>query len=121
MAVKHENKRLLTKLKRKIKVLEKKEEQARVRLQAAIKKIRFLAQDYKIKLALKGRVMESKIAEVRKKSYKKIITELEDMIIKGIKQRGKALSSAIEKIDTKQLTKTSGSRLKKKAKKKSKD
>lgn len=107
MAVKHDHKRLLTKLKKTIKVLQKKEEQSRVKLQIAIKRIHSLARDYKIKLALNKRMMESKIAEVRKKSYKKIIEELEDMIIKGIKQRGKALSSAIEKIDSKTFTKAS--------------
>lgn len=119
MAVKHDHKRLLTKLRKKIKVLQKKEEQSRVKLQIAIKKIRFLAREYRIKLALKSRLMENKIAEVRKKSYKKIIEELEDMIIKGIKQRGKALSSAIEKIDAKHLTKVPSVQRKKKAKKKS--
>lgn len=114
MAVKHDHKRLLSKLRKKVKVLQKKEEQSRVRLQAAIKKIRFLARDYKIKLDLNKRVMESKIAEIRKKSYKRIIEELEDMIIQGIKQRGKALTSAIEKLETKHLAKTSSSRRKKK-------
>ncbi len=116
MAVKHDRKRLLKKLKTKIKTLQKKEEQARAKLQVAIKKIRHLAKDYRIKLALKAQVMENQIAEVRKKSYVKIIDELEDMIIKGIKVRGKALTSAIEKMDKKHFTKKPAKR---KAKKKS--
>ena len=117
MAVKHDRSRLLNKLKKKIKLLQKKEEQARVKLQSAIKKIHYLAHEYKIKLALKKRVMENKIAEVRKKSYVKIIDEIEDMIIKGIKTQGKVLTSTIAKFEKKR-TKVPKRKPKKKARKK---
>lgn len=89
MVVKHDSKRLLHKLKKRIKTLQSKEENARMELQAAVKKIHFLARDYRIKLALKTRIMENRIAEARKKSYINIIRELEDMIMRGISGKKK--------------------------------
>jgi len=114
MAAKDDHKLLLRKLKKQVRALQKKEEAAKNQLRVALLKIRKLSRAYKVRLAARLRASKARITEA-KSSYAKAAEEIERQLVKGIETRGKALASAISKIERKYAT-----RLKRKMSKKSK-
>jgi hypothetical protein len=105
MAVKKNSKTVLKKLKKQVRVLEKKEEQAKNQLRTALKKIRKLGRVYRSKLAVKARQMKGKIAEAQATTYVKAAVHLERQLLKGIDAKSKALESAITKLEKKHVAK----------------
>lgn len=88
---------LLKKLKQQIKKLQKREEQSRVKMQAALKKVNKLGSAYKIRLARKMREMERKLAHSEAACYIKLAAKLENQLVKGIKNKVKALTAAAKR------------------------
>lgn len=105
MAVKKNDKTLLKKLKKQVKLLQSKERQAENKLKSALKKLRKLGRAYKTKLATKARQMKGKIAETQAATYAKAALHMERQLLKGIDAKSKALESAISKIEKKHAAK----------------
>ena len=105
MAVKKNQKTLLTKLKKQVRLLQRKEEQSRNKLKAALAKARKLGRNYKTKLKGKMRAMKGKIAEAQSSAYGKLAANLEREILKGIERKAKSLASVLSKIEKKQAAK----------------
>jgi hypothetical protein len=123
MVVTQKQKVMLQKLKKQVKLLQKKEEQSRDKLDAAIKKVKKLGKVYKTKLSKKVRSMQSKIAMAQAKVYIKVAADIERELLKGIEKKAKAVASAaarIEKLHAAKLAKVLSSKGKKKAGKKRK-
>ncbi|VVC76303.1 hypothetical protein AQUSIP_16120 [Aquicella siphonis] len=104
MAVASDHHLILKKLKKKIRLLERKEELARIRLRQALARIRKLSRSYKSKLASKSRRMKAKVAEVQASTYVKSAQEMERHMLQGIETKGRALASALIKIEKKYAT-----------------
>lgn len=105
MAATKKQKALLKKLKKQVRVLQRKEEQARNKLSSALKKMRKLGRTYKSKLASKVRLIKGKIAEIQSTTYAKVASDLERQLLKGIEAKGKALRTAIMKLEKKHIAK----------------
>lgn len=120
MVDKKSQKASLKKLKKQVRVLQRKEEQSRNKLKAALMKARKLGKAYKIKLKGKMRVMRGKIAEMQSSTYGKFAVDLERQLLKGIEKKTKSLAQALSKIEKKhalKLTKGISKKGKKKTKK----
>jgi hypothetical protein len=113
MAVKKNHQVILKKLKKQVRALQKKEEQATNKLRSALKKMRTLGHAYHTKLAAKARQMKGKIAEAQASTYAKAAVHLERQLLKGIDAKSKALESAITKIEKKHTAKLKKSLTKK--------
>ena len=98
MDVTAKQKILLNKLKKKVKLLQRKEAKARNQMRTALKKVSKLSQSYKIKLARKMREMEHKLAKTQAACYAKVAVDLENQLVKGIKRKVKALTSAARRV-----------------------
>jgi hypothetical protein len=105
MAVKRVDRTILKKLKKQVRALQRKEQQARTKLKSALNKMRKLARGYQVKLAAKARQMKGKIAEAQATTYAKAALHMERQLIKGIDAKSKALESAITRIEKKHATK----------------
>jgi hypothetical protein len=100
-----DHKLLLKKLKKQVYVLRKKEEQSRNKLRTALKKIRKLGRAYKSKLSSRVRLLHGKMAQTQASVYAKVAADLERKIQKSAEAKGKALTSAIVKVEKKHLAK----------------
>jgi hypothetical protein len=121
MVDKRSQKASLKKLKKQVRVLQRKEEQSRNKLRAALMKARKLSRIYKIKLKGKMRVMKSKLAELQSSTYGKLAADLERQLLKGIEKKTRSLAQALSKIEKKHAAKlTKGISKKSKKKKKTK-
>ena len=87
MAVKN-HAALLKKLKKQIRELQRKEEESRKKLRAALSKARKL-----------GRVYKSKLADV----YAKVALDLERSMLKTIESKGRAIANAVKKFEKKHI------------------
>jgi len=105
MAVKKNYQIMLKNLKKQIRVLQRREEQAKNKLRSALKKMRKLGRAYQTKLTVKARQMKGKIAEAQAVTYAKVAVHLERQLLKGIDAKSKALESAITKIEKKHAIK----------------
>lgn len=105
MAVKRVDRTILKKLKKQVRALQRKEQQARTKLKSALNKMRKLARGYQVKLAAKARQMKGKIAEAQATTYAKAALHMERQLIKGIDAKSKALESAITKLEKKHVAK----------------
>lgn len=97
MDVTAKQKLLLKNLKQQIKKLQDKEEQSRAKMRSALKKVNKIGHSYKIRMARKMREMERKIAHSEAACYAKIALDLENQLVKGIKQKVKALTTAAKR------------------------
>lgn len=113
MAVKQNHTLMLKKLKKQVRELQKKEETAKKKLKIALAKIRKLSKSYKSKLNSKIRMVKGKMAEAEASTYAKTAVHLERQILKGIESKGKAIASALSKIEKKYAAKLSKSLSKK--------
>ncbi len=104
MAVKNQ-KALIKKLKKQVRILKRKEEQSRNKLRAALKKAKKVGKTYKSKLARKMRMMKGKLAEAQAAGYAKVATDVERQMLKGIEAKAKVLKSAISKAEKKHIAK----------------
>jgi hypothetical protein len=120
MAVKKNHKAILNKLKKQVRILERKEAAAKNKLAAALAKMRKLTRSYKSKLTAKMRLMKNKIAEAEASTYAKALIHLERQMLKGLKMKAKALTSALAKIEKKSVAKLAKGRPNKGRSKKSK-
>lgn len=77
MAVKKSDTIMLKKLKKQVRMLEKKEEAAKNKLHAALAKLRKLNKTYKDKLNRKVRMMKDKIAKAQSSTYAMAAAHLE--------------------------------------------
>jgi hypothetical protein len=116
MAVKKNHNPLLKKLKKQVRVLQRKELQGRNKLRAALKKMRKLGKIYRGKLAGKVRSMKDKMAEMQASPYAKAAAEIERQMVKGIEAKGKSLRSALSRLEKKHIAKVIKSIDKKKRK-----
>lgn len=91
----------LKRLKKKVRVLQKKEERSRQELRAALKKIRKLSHSYKIKLAAKIHKMKEKIAETQLTAYARAVSDLQQQIVKSVNEKSELLKAAIRKFENK--------------------
>jgi hypothetical protein len=91
----------LKKLKKKVRVLQKKEERSRQELRAALKKIHKLGHSYKVKLAAKLHKMKEKIAETQLSAYARAVSDLQQQIVKSVNEKSKLLKAAIRKFEKK--------------------
>ena len=99
MAVKTNQKVSIKRLKKQVRVLQKKEERSRHQLRAALKKIHKLAHSYKIKLANKLNEMKAKIAETEFASYAQAASDLQQQMLKSVNKKSKALKSVIGRFE----------------------
>ena len=106
MTVTGSQKALLKRLKKQIRVLQRKETQARNRLRTTLKKMRKLGKTYKSKLVSKMRVMKNKIAETRAVTYAKVAADIERHMLKTLEAKGKSLKNLITKLEKKHISKT---------------
>lgn len=97
MEVTAKQKLLLKKLKQQIKKLRNKEEQSRAKMRSALKEVNKIGHTYKVRLARKMREMERKIAHSEVACYAKLALDLENQLVKGIKQRVKVLTAAAKR------------------------
>lgn len=105
MATMKQHKILLKKLKKQVRLAQKKEEQSRNQFRSAVKKMRKLARTYKNKLANKVRLMQGKIAAVQSSTYAKVADDLERQLMKGIDAKRNAIAAALAKIEKKHVVK----------------
>lgn len=113
MAVKRNQKALLKKLKKQVRLLQRKEEQGRNKLRTALKKMRKLGRSYKTKISKKLRTMKNKIVEAQAETYYKVATDIEREMLKGIDAKSKALKSSIHRLEKKHIAKLTKSIAKK--------
>lgn len=99
------HKALLKKLKRQVRVLQYREEKTRKKLRIALIKLRQLGQRQKMKLATKMRIMQGKIAAVQASTYAKMAKDIERQMMRNIEAKGKALKTAIDKLEKKHVAK----------------
>jgi len=116
MAVKNTHAAMVKKLKKQVQDLAKKEVRAKNKLRSLLVKMRKVNRSYKAKLAEKMRMMKTKVAEAQSSSYAKAVMHLEKQMLHGIETKGKALASALHKIEKKYAIKLKKS-IAKKAKK----
>jgi hypothetical protein len=115
MEVTAKQKQLFKKLKQKIKQLQGKEAQSRAKMQAALSKVDKIGQTYKVSLARKMREMKHKLAHTQVACYLKIASDLENQLVKGIKQKIKALNVVAKRAKQPAAKRTSHKRARKKA------
>ena len=72
MSIMKKQKSLLSKLKKQIRELQKKEERSRAQLESAFKKIRHMGKVYKTRLESKMRMMKKKVAAAEASSLVKV-------------------------------------------------
>lgn len=113
MAVKRNQKALLKKLKKQVRLLQRKEEQGRNKLRTALKKIRKLGRSYKTKISKKLRTMKNKIVEAQAETYYKVAADIEREMLKGIEAKSKALKSSIHRLEKKHIARLTHSIAKK--------
>lgn len=116
MAVKNSQKALLKQLKKQVRLLARREEQAKNSLRVALQKIRKLGKTYKSKLAAKARTIKSKVASAQASTYAKAALDVERHIASGVEAKSRAIKSALAKVERKHAAKLTRS-LEKKAKK----
>jgi hypothetical protein len=105
MAVKNNHRLMVKKLKGQVRELEKKERLARKQLGSALKKLRSVVRSYESRLAAKMRIMKRRINEAQASSYAKAAVHFERQILKGMESKGKALMSALNRIEKKHAAK----------------
>lgn len=105
MAAVKDHRQEVKRLKRKLALLQKKEEKSQRRLKAALIKIRTLSKSYQSKLAKNIRVMRIKIGRVKASTYVKAADDIQRHLIKGIASKDKSLRSAIVKVEKKHIAK----------------
>lgn len=105
MAAKKNHKLMIKKLKKQVNLLQRKEEQSRNKLRAALKKLKKLGRSYKTKMAVKMRAMKGKLSSAKGSAYAKVAADIERKLIKGIESKSKAIASAISKIEKKHTSK----------------
>ncbi len=113
MAVKKSYKAMIKRLKKQVRMLQKKEEKAKNKLKTALKKMRTLSRSYKSKLTKKIRQMKGKMADVQATTYAKAAVHFERQLLKGIDAKSRALESALTKIEKKHVAKLKKSLAKK--------
>lgn len=97
MEVTAKQKLLQKKLKQQIKKLQHKEHQSRLKMRTALKKVNKIGRTYKVRLARKMREMERKIAHTEAACYARMALDLENQLVKGIKNKVKALTAAAKR------------------------
>jgi hypothetical protein len=105
MVVKRNDRSLIKKLTRQVRLFARKEEKTRRQLSTAVRKIKKLGRNFKSKLANKMRTMKTKVAAAKNLAYVKAAANLERKMLKNIQAKTKALASAISKIEKKQVSK----------------
>jgi len=103
MAVRKDYKTLVKKLTKQVRLLERKEERARRQLGTAVKKMRKLGRAYKTKLASKLKSLKTKVKAAKASTYAQVAANLERKMLKNIQAKGKALATAIAKIEKKHV------------------
>src|SRR5580700_3112923 len=101
MAMRKNHKALIKKLKKQVRMLQRKSNQNRNKLQTVLKKLRKQARGYKSKLARKVRMMKAKMVAVQSSTYAKAASSLEKQMMKSLDRKSKAFASALAKIDKK--------------------
>lgn len=96
---------LVRKLKKQVRVLQRKEALAKTRLRAALTKIGKLGKSYKSRLASSMRAMKHRIADTEAATYAKAAISIERHIVKDIEAKGKAIKSAVARIEKKHAAK----------------
>lgn len=117
MAGSRDHKQLLKKLKKQVSVLQRREEQSKNKLKAALTKLRKLTRTYKTKLASNVRIMKVKIGQAQSSTYAKVANDIEKQLMKGIVAKGKKITSAIGKLEKKHISKLTKGIVKKSKKK----
>lgn len=106
MAVSNKHQALLTKLQKQVERLQRKEEQSRIKLATALKKIRRLSMTCKSNLAGKVRIMKNKLSPAHASTYTKMITDIERQVLRHIQSKGKALANAAANLEKKHFPPT---------------
>jgi len=109
-------KALLKKLKRQIRLSQSKANRSRNQLRATVKKMRKMASSYKRKLSGKMRLVQSKVGAAQAAAYIKAAAEVQRQIHKRITARAKALNSALARSEKKFASRV-GKNITKKARK----
>lgn len=107
---------LLKRLKKQVTALRRREENARNKLRAALHKVRGLSLAYKRKLAARAKVTKNKVVAAQAATYKRMAADIEKQLEKKVVAKGKALASAIvrvERLFANKLTKAMHSKAKK--------
>lgn len=105
MAVTQHHDALLRVLKKQIRVLHKKEEQNRAKLQSALTKMRELGNNYKHKLVSKMRRMRHKITKSEASMYVEVAADIERQFLKGIENKLKSLRLVLDRLEKQQPSK----------------
>lgn len=95
---------LVTKLKKQVKALEKKEMASRKQLQIAIKKMRHVGKGYKDELASKVRIISDKMTNAHFSTYHKAAKKIEKQLMKIAQEKINAVALALAKIERKHAT-----------------
>ena len=99
------DKLLLKKLKKQVRLLQRKNVQSRAKLNAALKKMRKMGRTHQTKLAKQKRLTVGKVGEARSAAYSKVASDLQGQLSKGINVKGRSIQSAINKIEKKHIAK----------------
>ena len=97
MVVNHEM--LVRKLKKQVKLLQRREEIARSEIRSALKKASKLGKVYKSRLVKKVHVMKGKMASAEAVAFVKAAADLERRLLKNIETKTKAFATALVKIE----------------------
>lgn len=104
MPITREQRKMIDQLKRKIKLLERKEKEARKKLEAATKHARKHARQVKSQLEGKMRELKKQHVLDKAKACAKAAYDVECKVLKDVEHLGKELASAVISMDKKRLT-----------------
>lgn len=96
---------LIKKLKKQVRLLQRKHNQGRTQLKSALKKLAKQSRSYKKKLTAKVRSMQGKLSASQAATYTKVAKDLERQLVRGIKAKAKSLSNVISKLEKKSIAK----------------
>ena len=99
MVIKENHRALLKQLKAQVKLLLRKEEQAKNELRAAIKKMRSMAKGYQREFTSNLRILQNKLAEAHAQGYAKAAIEIERQLLKAVERKAQAVAKVAAQME----------------------
>ena len=101
MSITAKQKKVMNELKKKIRSLQKSQEQTTQKLHTALSRAHELARVYQNKLAKKSNEMQRKLKEMQDSSYARAFSDLQKEVKKDLRTKAKALVSILCQLDKK--------------------
>jgi multidrug resistance efflux pump len=102
---------LVRRLKRKISLLQEREEKSRAKLSAALKKIQRLELGYKAKVVAQARIRNTKLVNAQSAAFMKLAAKLQKQLLQEAKAKRKQLQLAMGKLEKKLVKKLTRTKL----------